>query len=545
MNYKAHIPAGVMFAGLFSLIMGWVAVIPVLIGGAVGGALPDIDTEGAAIEKMGAKSATAAQKTIGKMGNFGKMVARMMEAVGSAIDLIFLAPLGKLWRFLSKNVFGRIYLAIYHIGSFGPDNKCLGEVLHWNGDSKPWTHRGGITHSFTFMVTSCVFTVPIAFIFQSPEFLLGAELGIVSHLVADSFCKSGVKFFFPFQPKIGFDNENGAGRGRDIRLLPKGMQVSTGKDRITNSELDNYTDQDKAMKDRKLRFREKMWQWIFKLGALVCLILLVVGFAGRAGGIAFSAPIFGGEPAIAWQIDTGSVQLGGDGNSGQNGGAAGQDGSNVNAASKEGAAFQASGNENIDDDNTPAANNEGEENSADNDTDNDGNGNANGNESGAQFDVATAGSTATGVNPYIIETKQNRKPEVKGPTSLTKGDISIRQLPKGIMKMPDESLWIIGVGPVSRENLDNNDRWRFTDEEKETLLRAASAQRFADIPNSVSSAFVNATQAIQDTAQEVTDAAQGSAGGIQGMIEDATGVDLSKGSGYGGGFLGITTWTDS
>lgn len=504
--------------------MGWVAVIPLLIGGAVGGALPDIDTEGAAIEKMGSKSASAARKTIGKMGKGGKMASRLMSAVGSAIDLIFLGPLGKLWRFLSENVFGRVYLAVYRFGSFGPDNKSLGEVFHWNGDSKPWAHRGGITHSFSFMITSCVFTVPVAFIFQSPEFLLGCELGIMSHLFADSLCKSGVKFFFPFQPRIGFDNENGAGRGRDIRLLPKGLQVSTGKDRITNAELDNYPDQEKAMKDRRLRFREKMWQWIFKVSALVCIILLAVGFAGRAGGVAFSAPIFGGEPVAAVELS----DWAGQGTSEQSE----RQEANTPSEQQQQGADDAEGQGS-----TVSAVQEGTSATS---------------ESGSQVDIASAGGELAGVNPYKFETSSaTSKPEIKGPTSLTRGDLSIKSLPKGIMKMPDESLWVVGVGPVSVANLDNP-KWMFTKEEKEMLLRAASAQRFEDIPNSISSIFkdpAGTAQAVVDGAENVANdaqnAANGAAGGLLGLFSDATGVDVSKGSGYNGGFLGITDWTNS
>lgn len=523
--------------------MGWVAVIPLLIGGAVGGALPDIDTEGAAIEKMGTKSASAARKALNKMGSGGKMVSRLMAAVGSAVDLIFLGPLGKLWRFLSENLFGRVYLAIYRFGSFGANNKSLGEVLHWNGDSKPWAHRGGITHSFSFMITSCVFTAPVAFIFQSPDFLLGCELGIVSHLFADSLCKSGVKFFFPFQPKIGFDNENGSGRGRDIRLLPKGLQVSTGKDRITDAELNNYPDQAKALKDRKLRFREKLWQWIFRVSALICIVLLVVGFAGRTGGVAFSAPIFGGEPIASIELPIGEQQS----NTAQwNQGRSSSAQENTEQTSD---SADASDNNAIADTGNQSQQQIEPENGTVSATQDTG---ESANVSGSQVDIASAGGELAGVNPYKFDTgSSTTKPEIKGPTSLTGGDLSIRALPKGIMKMPDETLWVIGVGPVSAANLDNP-KWMFTKEEKEMLLRAAAAQRLEDIPNSISSIFkgpAGAVDAVAGAAENVADEAQNTAnnaaGGLAGWISDATGVDLSQGSGYAGGFLGITDWTNS
>lgn len=586
MNYKAHIPAGIAFAGAFSLAAGWVAVVPVLIGGAVGGALPDIDIEGSAIEKLGSKSATSARKTVGRLGGPGKLLMKIWELLGHAVDIIFLAPLGKLWRFLSKNVFGRIYLAIYRFGSFGPEQKTLGELLHWNGNSKPWAHRGGITHSFSFMVTSCILTVPIAFIFQSPEFLIGCEAGIVSHLFADSLCKSGTKYFFPFQPKIGFDNENGAGRGRDIRLLPKGLQVSTGKDSITNAELDELeiTDERKARTERRLRRREKMWQWIFRLSAVAVCAFLLTGFAMRTGGLAFSAPVFGGEPIF--QIDpSDGVSLGGDaGAAVRSGAATGENGQS---------AWEASGNtvqsqtQSIDNATMPAAGdsdqsgmsetaggngNETGPSGSDPDTQpvsaavvSDGNDNtqANGTVAVPSFDIATAGATVGGVNPYVLlQNDYNEKPEVQGPVSLTKGDLSITCLPRGIVKMPDESLWIAGVGPVTKENLENP-KWVFTQQEKDMLLRAAAAQRADAIPSSIGAVAAAVPQGMQDAgaaaeeavdnATEATGSAAESAmdwlsslfGGGKSSSSKNDGNGDSTGGGYKGGFLGITEWTES
>lgn len=514
--------------------MGWVAVIPVLIGGAVGGALPDIDTEGAAIEKMGSKSTSAAYKTVGKMGGTGKRIALFISAVGQALDSIFLAPLGKLWRFLSQNVFGRVYLAVYRFGSFGEDSKTLGEVLHWNGESKPWAHRGGITHSFSFMLTSCVLTVPVAFIFQSPEFLIGAELGIISHLFADSLCKSGVKFFFPFQPKIGFDNDSGAGRGRDIRLLPKGMQVSTGKDRITNSELDNYTDPVKAAKDRKLRFREKLWQWIFKLLAVVAVVLLVVGWTGRAGGVAFSANLFGEQDnpiALSSPIDSLS-QTDGNTQPPQN-----DKPSNTPVVSP--------APETVADNETPMNNAVSQTGTASIE----GTGDAY-----SQVDIGVAGKETAGVNPVPLERSATSKPEMRGPSSLTMADVSVKDLPRGIMKMPDESLWVVGVGPVNRENLDNP-KWTFTQEEKDWLLLLASKQRMNNIPKSIND-VPDIINDVANTAQETIDNAQEAGGdaanGLAGWLSDISGIDIAgsdgtnvSGGGYTGGFLGLTEWTNS
>ena len=520
------------------MIAGWPVVVPVLIGGAFGGALPDIDIEGSAIENMGDKTAGAVDQAVGKRGSVGKRISKALSAIGKAVDMIFLAPIGKLWRFLSKNLFGKVYLKLYHLGKFGSEGKSLGEVLKWNGEGKPWAHRGGITHSFSFMFTSCIITAPVAFVFQSPEFLIGCEAGIVSHLVADSFCKSGVKFFYPFQPKIGFDNESGAGRGRDIRLLPKGMQVSTGKDRITNTELENYPDQEKAMRDRKLRFREKMWQWIFKVLALLAIIALFVGLAGP-GGVAMSAmgKDFSGQasPIAAALSDQGETQSGQD--DGQ-GGQVAQDASDTTNGNAEAGTSMSVTTETV----VP----EGSSSTLVDTSQEGSSSNPNG------IDIARAGSDLSGVDAISVQgTSANSKPEIKGPTSFTMGDIDVKDLPRGVVKMPDESLWIVGVGPVTRENLDNP-LWQFTDDEKIKLIAAASAQRLNDIPTSVSNIFTDTSQVITDATGEAKDAITGAAdetqesvGGIAGWFKDITGIDVSNSGGYKGGFLGITTWTDT
>lgn len=528
-NYKAHIPAGIAFAGGVSMIAGWPVVIPALVGGAIGGALPDIDIEGSAIEKMGDKTARVVERSFGEKRTRSLGVRRFtgaLSVVGKGIDMIFLAPIARAWRFLSKKVFGNIYLKLYNLGSFGPDKLTLGEKLHWNGDSKPWAHRGGITHSISFMVTSCVLTLPVAFIFQSPEFLIGVEAGIASHLFADSLCKSGVKYLFPFQPRIGFDNDNGAGRGRDIRLLPKGLQVVTGKDRITNKELEEYPDRDKALHDRRLRNRERMWQWIFKLAALALFICLLIGVAGP-GGVAVSA--FGQDFSDAQSPVTAIVQQ----------------------ADEEQSTSATSGQQD-------SGNNGSDEASASAGTDGDNEEDNNGiqvpeGSATATGDVAKMGGDLTGADMIAVQGDNvNSKPEIKGVTSLTFGDIDIKDLPRGVVKMPDESLWIIGVGPVTRDNINNNPLWQFTDEEKTRLIAAASAQRLDGIPTSVSNLITNSGAFISDAAKDAADAAAGAANNAKDDAEEAAEGPfafiselLGGGSGYKGGFLGLTTWTDS
>ena len=83
------------------------------------------------------------------------------------------------------------------------------------------------------------------------------------------------------------------------------------------------------------------------------------------------------------------------------------------------------------------------------------------------------------------------------PTSLTYGDLSVAELPKGIVKLPDESLWIVNVGPVNEANL-NDPRCSYTDDEKARLLQAANAQRIAELRGTAADALKSAGDSVGD-----------------------------------------------
>ena len=133
---------------------------------------------------------------------------------------------------------------------------------------------------------------------------------------------------------------------------------------------------------------------------------------------------------------------------------------------------------------------------------------------------------------------------------MTNGDVSLKNLPRGVYKTPDENLWIVGVGEVNEVNLENP-KWTFTEEEKKALLRAVNAQRTEGIPQSASqmaqdlaSAASNAAQSGSEAANEAANAAGEGASGIFEWLKEVTGLG-GGGSAYDGGFLGITPYTKS
>lgn len=474
MNYHAHIPAGVTFAAGTALIMGWGFSVPLLIGGAIGGALPDIDIEGSAIEKLGTKSAEVVNKAFGGTG--GKRFTKIITALGKILDALILKPVSKLWRLLSQYVFGAVYRKLYESGANGRTRQCFGERMHWLDEKKPWEHRGGITHSLSFLLTSSLFNYPfLVLLLGWDKVYIGIMAGIISHLIADSFCRSGVKFFFPWHPKVGFRHPNGGKQGHDVRLLPPSLQVVTGKDRITNKELDAYTDKAKAKEDRKLRRREKTWQWFFKaLGLVLIIMLAYFTFSGKVSNADAES-----------QNDEDSIGI-----------SATQDGSQSQPPAK--------------DDNDPSQ------------------------------DIVTEGSSASGVNPTDDYSQEDMvgilAPENEGPTSLTSGDANLSDLPKGIIKLPDESLYIVGVGPVSKGNLENP-KWVFTDDEKRRLLSLSMAQRIDGIPD-------KAEETVRKMTSDQNSNDNGNSGGLLEWLGEAVGIDNLE-SGYTGGFLGITPWTST
>lgn len=145
--------------------------------------------------------------------------------------------------------------------------------------------------------------------------------------------------------------------------------------------------------------------------------------------------------------------------------------------------------------------------------------------------------------------------ESKGPTSLTYGDLSVAELPKGIVKLPDESLWIVNVGPVNEANL-NDPRCSYTDDEKARLLQAANAQRIAELRGTAADALKSAGDSVGDAIDKAgnaaTNGAKGSGNFLINLLNNLTGLNvgsdvstenIKKGPQWG--FMGITPYTSS
>lgn len=540
MNYKAHVPAGIAFAAAASVIMAEPAIVPLLIGGAIGGALPDVDVEsGAAIEKIGSKTAQVSNKILGKAPG-GRIITRLSSVFGAIFDKIIMRPLCMGWRFIAKNMLAPAYLALYNIGgnkktytgseyiqnkngeeeqkqatsNYGGEG-CLGKKLGWDPQS-PEKHRGGLTHSFFFMLLSLIILVPLSLLFGGWEFAVGCEIGIFSHLIADAMCRSGVMFFWPWVPKIGFPDINGRNVGHGIRIMPTNLLVKTGAEKYNENMIEAEASSEEEKNEmRKLRRREKMWQKIFQISAILLIILLIAGPGFLPGGVSMS---FADTAQQQAQEETNTTTT-------SNGTA------DVLASFFGWGTSSGTSNENSNSDITQSSDNQ---NSA----------STNGNSSS---------ETQTNNQNSVIETSSGKTmiAETDGPASLTLGDLDVAELPTGIMKMPDESLYVIGVGPVNEENL-NNPKWTFTSEEKTKLLAAATAQKANDVPSNISSFFSDAGSAASNAVNEATNAAtnatnsnsNSNSGTISGWINDLFGVDIGNTT-YEGGFLGITPYTET
>lgn len=540
--------------------------VPFFIGGALGGALPDIDIDGSAIEKLGEKSGGAVAKMIDKVGKDGKggtrILSKTAESAGKSIDFILLRPLSWLWRVTAEKLLGKIYMKIYNIGGKkkggGPDaigggagggsgggdgdgsGECLGKRLGWDpGD--PWTHRGGLTHSLSFMLTSSVVFLPLSWLLGTWWLWAGVMLGILSHLLTDAMCVSGTKFFWPWRPKVGFAEERpgpdgqpqkGA-RGRDIRILPYRFCVHTGYASKSTTVLEQDARGDSAKYDRSLKWRrrEKMWRYILAFLAVALTVLSIAGFGLAKGGVTLGFAETPLRPDLAQntEADDDAVLY----DAGPDGIPGTPDDVPVDAGSVDGGSGSGGGGG---DGGSAAAGGEAVHEA--------------GEDTETIADPALSVSVA-GANPVEdVQAQQTNGgttiPEHAGPTSLTLGDLGLDELPAGIAKMPDESLWVIGVGPVTKENLDNP-KWVFTDEEKARLLAAAGAQRANQLPDIVGDLAQGAADAAGDAANEAGEAAEGAGNAIGNWLSslfEGAGIDLGDGTGIFG-FQGLTPYTDA
>lgn len=481
MNYHAHIPAGIAFAATACLVTGHPLSIPMVIAGAIGGTLPDIDhpSGNGAVSSLGKKAGQVINNASGHHAHF-------LVTLGVVFDALITKPLVHLWLAFAHGVLAPLYMSMY---------RSFGKSIGWSDDD-PSEHRGGLTHSIAFMLGTSLIMYPIsAFLLHDTLVWAGLELGILSHLFADSVCKSGIKWFWPWMPRIGFYDDTHE-QGNGIRLLPVSWCMNTGKCPTKEDYLCLGYGTKRYKEMRSAYYKEREWQWAFKAMAAAACILCVTGVLG-GGGVAWGAT----------QVTTNGVST--------------RHGEGIVAVTQ------------ADD-----SGSSGTQASSD------------GNTSSADVNAAQDDDVTSSV-------------EDAGPTSLTAGDLDASTLPKGIIKLPDESLWVVGVGRVTSDALDSPSLMLSKDE-KSRLLAAATAQRLNDIPDGAAtaidaakSAAGNATNTADDAVSGVANAASnaisdfnsgyvangGSSGGGGGGIMGLFGSLGSSGTG-GFGFLGLTPYTD-
>lgn len=444
MQAKAHIPAGITAAALATLLSGAPLDPVMLIGGAIGGALPDIDVagddgQGSAVQHLGERASGAMRSTV-----VLSPLARVTQPVGQAFDLVVLGPLCRGWRLLAGRALAPAYLAVAQ----GP----VGRVLRLDRDD-PSAHRGGLTHSLLAMGLFSLVILPLCRLAGVPRLWEGIMWGFLSHLLCDAVCKSGVKFLWPWAPNIGFRNEDGVGGREGIKLLPAGALMKTGKC-TSRAELRRHLGERGYGDLAKCYWLETGWRVLFQLTALAVPAMVVLG-VGPASGTIEVGP---------WSFDV---------------------------AGKQAAAALAS----TTDQTLPVEDQVGAVSQAD----------AQVAQADADDPLVTSASDAAQVDGG----RGVRVDEHKGPTSLTYGDVDATALPRGIAKMPDESLWVLGVGPVNTETL-SDPSVMLTDEEKQALIAAANWQRRSGSGGGLAG--------LADDRQVAEDVTSGNGGGIGGLL---------------------------
>lgn len=479
MQYKAHIPAGIAFAATATFLTGQPLDLLMLVGGAVGGALPDIDVsgednQGSAVQHLGTKASSAMNKTV-----VLSPIAKLTRPLMMVFDAVILGPACRIWRFIATRILGPAYEALADSG--------LGRAMKLDRDN-PAVHRGGLTHSLLSLLIFSLPIFPLCMLLHVPQLWVGVMVGMLSHLVCDAFCKSGVKFLWPWVPNIGFRNEDGVGGKEGIKLLPARALMKTGKC-PTKAELKSHRGSPDYEECKKYYLLEVGWQRFFQILAVVIPVLVVLGVGPASGKVALA-------------------------------------GSTYDIANKETADAVLQVGESA----APVAD--------------------------ADPSVTTADDAAKFANG-----RGTRVDEHKGPTSLTYGDIDATTLPAGIVKMPDESLWVPGVGPVTADTL-NNPALMLTEDEKSRLLAAANWQRLSngELAEGVTSTVNDLQQGANDflgglvgqQQQGATDTAAPVPApvvdGGQALPQQSPGIDLDGlfGDGTGNGlfgFQGLTPFT--
>lgn len=266
MKYASHIPAGVAFAATLNIIIGAGLSVPMLVGGMLGGVIPDMDIQGSAAESTTNKSFKAVKKVI--PGSRNNSITKGLNIITKIIDGIILKPFAMIHRFIAKRFIDPLYYMI-------ADNVDAYEKWGWSKD-KPSAHRG-FTHTLLFIFIFCLPIAIINFVLTGTLFFtLGMLAGLISHLWCDSMCRSGIRWFWPFIPKIGYPDIRGQKIGDGIRFLPPSKQVSTGAVQSLK-EIEHLKGSREYDEKLTLFKRERRWQHgIMAYMIIACIILLGV-----------------------------------------------------------------------------------------------------------------------------------------------------------------------------------------------------------------------------------------------------------------------------
>jgi membrane-bound metal-dependent hydrolase YbcI (DUF457 family) len=588
MNYAAHIPGGIALAAGMAWLTGSPLSIVYLAGGALGGILPDIDTGGKVVKKRNrggevigsgawehvdtrkqpvvdededlsyvpaSMKLWTGTKTVGKFGShtIGQLkklpapAGPLFELLGHAVDIFFIALFCGLWTPIS-NLLDRSYMKLYRSTLSKAPTDERGRSRFKDGCN---VHRG-MTHSLFGLIPLTLLVLPlsiaIGFIPYSGgvmSFLNGVLVGCIAHLLADGVCKSGVNLFWPLAKPFYF--------------APKNLRMSTAAIKPENQG----------------HFLLKAYEYLNKFLAVASLVLCLAAIPPSSGLVQIP---FVGDVRLASaraaqeqptseqinnqlvgmnlispdeNIDTGNITLNEEKEDDRSSLVA--DGAETGDASD-----GSSGNGGDDGDGGDSAGNRADGNTEGKDSQGDGNTEGKDRQGDGNTDTPAAievgapdSEPEEGSSPIPADfdgSGVSDVPENIGPMALKLVDLSYKDIPKGVIKLPDGSLYIAGIGPVDSDTV-NDPSIALTDAEKNKLLAAMMSENVPDLPDytdSVGKALENAQQQGQGILGSISQLFGGSGGswslnpGQNGNIGLITG---DGNQGVLGGFLGITPYT--
>lgn len=179
MTYKTHAAFGALLAGGAVALAGHGLMPLVVIAGAIGGVLPDIDHD---------KS---------KISNVNPAV----RGVGIVYRL-FLRAVALLMRIAAR------FLRVFGL-----------RIATTTGG-----HRGPLTHSLLAVGIFALLLTPVRW--ASPYWYAGMVIGVLSHVLIDSLNPQGIPAFWPLH--VGVRGAGGEEREFRMRLLPESLSPTTG-----------------------------------------------------------------------------------------------------------------------------------------------------------------------------------------------------------------------------------------------------------------------------------------------------------------------------